>query len=372
MIVLRIPGPAKYAAHLQTLLQQYLEVRAAQYIQLLQEQEYHGQNLGYQAQYGAPPAAEAYHTIQYPVPNEVEPQQQHYSAPLIQQEYGAPQQESYDNGDQDSYQPQTQHHGSYQPQIQQHQHEHSEVEQHEEEHSAGIIPETNPHIQLVYQTEDAGHDPYSGEFRPSAVDHTQNQHEVPHVAHQQPTLVYGPPIPSHHHHQQHHEEESHHSHDHLLTTENFPSDQHTQVIFKPTTPHSYHHSSHAAPQVQVQTYRAPLVYHKLEQFYGADPEYNAEADYGSHSDIGPVVSETNFVTITPRPVGPYNYHAHPHAASNHYDHDYSTAASAVKVRSSKRQTQITDERYKKFTNLMNRLKERMTSTKTSAGSAAAA
>ncbi|ALC48590.1 CG11380, partial [Drosophila busckii] len=39
VIVLRIPGPAKYAAHLQTLLQQYLEIRAAQYLQLLQEAE---------------------------------------------------------------------------------------------------------------------------------------------------------------------------------------------------------------------------------------------------------------------------------------------------------------------------------------------
>lgn len=42
VIVLRVPGPAKYAAHLQTLLQQYLEARAAEYIQSLQEQEAHG------------------------------------------------------------------------------------------------------------------------------------------------------------------------------------------------------------------------------------------------------------------------------------------------------------------------------------------
>lgn len=42
VIVLRVPGPAKYASHLQVLLQQYLEARAAQYIQTLQEQEAHG------------------------------------------------------------------------------------------------------------------------------------------------------------------------------------------------------------------------------------------------------------------------------------------------------------------------------------------
>lgn len=39
VIVLKIPGPQKYAAHLKVLLQQYLELRAAQYIQELQQQE---------------------------------------------------------------------------------------------------------------------------------------------------------------------------------------------------------------------------------------------------------------------------------------------------------------------------------------------
>lgn len=42
VIVLRVPGPAKYASHLQALLQQYLEARASQYLQALQEQEVHG------------------------------------------------------------------------------------------------------------------------------------------------------------------------------------------------------------------------------------------------------------------------------------------------------------------------------------------
>lgn len=39
VIVLRVPGPAKYASHLQALLQQYLEVRAAQYLQAIQEHD---------------------------------------------------------------------------------------------------------------------------------------------------------------------------------------------------------------------------------------------------------------------------------------------------------------------------------------------
>nr|XP_036232911.1 myb-like protein Q [Bactrocera oleae] len=44
VIVLRIPGPTKYASHLQTLLQQYLEIRAAQYLRILQENELHKQH----------------------------------------------------------------------------------------------------------------------------------------------------------------------------------------------------------------------------------------------------------------------------------------------------------------------------------------
>lgn len=43
VIVLRIPGPTKYASHLQTLLQQYLEIRAAQYLRILEENELHKQ-----------------------------------------------------------------------------------------------------------------------------------------------------------------------------------------------------------------------------------------------------------------------------------------------------------------------------------------
>lgn len=48
VIVLRVPGPARYASHLQALLQEYLEARAAQYIQTLQEQEAHGIDASHQ------------------------------------------------------------------------------------------------------------------------------------------------------------------------------------------------------------------------------------------------------------------------------------------------------------------------------------
>ncbi|XP_067636330.1 GATA zinc finger domain-containing protein 10 [Eurosta solidaginis] len=51
VIVLRIPGPTKYASHLQTLLQQYLEIRAAQYLRILEEAEKQQQQQHYAAQH---------------------------------------------------------------------------------------------------------------------------------------------------------------------------------------------------------------------------------------------------------------------------------------------------------------------------------
>lgn len=334
VIVLRIPGPQKYASHLQALLQQYLEVRAAQYIQMLQEHEARGHNVGYQSlQYNVAPADDSYHTIQY---QSNHADQQQYAAPVAHQEYSAPQHAGYD----------------YQPQQPEHEHTQQQEEPEELSHSVAVAPESDSHSQLVYQTDDVPETQYQQEdFHPSQVDHGHHQEES-HVP-QQPSVVYGP--------SSQHEEESHYDHGPLLTTENFPSDKHTQVIFRTTTQQPYNYQSSHAPEVQVQTIRAPLVYHKLEQFYGNEPEYNAEHEYGAHSDIGSAVSEGNYVTITPRPSSPYNYHAHP---PEDYEQDYSSAASSINVRSTKRQTQLTDERYKKFTNLMNRLKERMTSTKT--------
>lgn len=337
VIVLRIPGPQKYASHLQALLQQYLEVRAAQYIQLLQEQEARGHSIEHQQlQYNAHPE-DSYQPIQY---------QQHYAQPVVQQEYGPPQQIEYANTH--DYQPQQ----LEQEQIPQ------EEEPEEPSHSLAVPPEADPHSQLGYQTDGAPETQYQDDFRPSQLDHSQ--HEEAHIPHQ-PSVDYGPPSQ--------HEEESHHDPSSLLTTENFPSDKHTQVIFKSTTEQPYiYHSSHA-PAVQVQTIRAPLVYHKLEEFYDQNRQINSELEYGSHSDIGSIPTETNYVTITPRPSGPYNYHAH---QSESYEHDYSPAASSINSRSSKRQAQIQEEQYKKFTTLMHRLKQRMTSTKTTASSSATA
>lgn len=86
VIVLRIPGPAKYAAHLQALLQQYLEMRAAEYIQTLQEHEHHQQqhqeeevaSVGQQQQY--------YSTMSYASGSSTEQPQHHQQQVVYHQQ----------------------------------------------------------------------------------------------------------------------------------------------------------------------------------------------------------------------------------------------------------------------------------------------
>lgn len=90
VIVLRIPGGAKYASHLQVLLQQYLEARAAQYIQELQEQEAHGVGAPHQIheqeqninEYGLPYGQTAAYVPAQMFIHPLQPIQQYFSQPL--------------------------------------------------------------------------------------------------------------------------------------------------------------------------------------------------------------------------------------------------------------------------------------------------
>lgn len=77
----------------------------------------------------------------------------------------------------------------------------------------------------------------------------------------------------------------------LVSTENFPSNKHTQVVFPTTTSAPYHnehdeheHSQYVPPSShvsQIHTYKAPLVYHKLEHLY----DQYGHQNYDDQSDI---------------------------------------------------------------------------------------
>ncbi|XP_017086792.1 mediator of RNA polymerase II transcription subunit 15 [Drosophila eugracilis] len=225
VIVLRIPGPAKYAAHLQTLLQQYLEIRAAQYLHLLQEAEQQQQQQHQQQphvdpsqQYGPPEPATYHQEVSYahqlaptPPPVQYAPIDDVYQSykgrhqqqlQLEQQQY-EPQQYyapmDYQQPTQFYYaQPQT--HLQHQPQVYL---------------IAMAHPEQEPqpqqlHHQHVHQQH-------------------QQQQQQPEQQHQQPIYVpesdqpTGPGVPEQ-------EPEPEHS---LPITENNPRPTHTKVIFNP-------------------------------------------------------------------------------------------------------------------------------------------
>ncbi|XP_013108492.2 putative mediator of RNA polymerase II transcription subunit 26 [Stomoxys calcitrans] len=108
VIVLRIPGPAKYASHLQMLLQQYLEIRATQYLRILEEAEHrnHHQHLEQQQQHQQPELQQ----IEYGHAGSVEQveQQQHQvqpESPAIEQHHYS-QQQQYEPQPQYEQQPQ--------------------------------------------------------------------------------------------------------------------------------------------------------------------------------------------------------------------------------------------------------------------------
>lgn len=366
VIVLRIPGPQKYASHLQALLQQYLEIRAAQYIQVLQEQEAQQQQ-----------------------------QQQHQHQPPIQLDTSAEQHSaaiSYgSDGGGDSYQPVElpQTHGAPAPiqptyGVPQTQY----VEQSELSHDASVETHANEPQRYV-QTDNLPHEGPSAAFVYQALqNHAQQQEQivygVPRQPVENPLDSYGlprQPIAS----------------SHLLTSENFPDDKHTQVVFRSTTsqPPAYHYdstgiNSHTSDSgaVEVQTFRAPLVYHRLEQFYGSPPDYERVAYqqsnngelHAEHHHNGGLDDETsvspspgNYLAITQRSVLPYNYHAH---SSNqqpkfhsHYNSDEYTMLQSnnlYKRNSAKRHARphsdtprsSSADRQRKFTNLMHRLKAR--------------
>lgn len=384
VIVLRIPGPQKYASHLQALLQQYLEIRAAQYIQVLQQQE--AQQLQQQQQLQS---QSQQHQEQQPQPQLQQQQQaelqlnpgvdhqsslsyasegdsylnrpvevgQVYPAPApvgLDQAYGVPPQPAFEQSNLPHEVP---------------------VETHANDQQSLIQADHSQHGQsaaFVYQ---------------ALQDHAQQQEQIVYGGPRQPVENpldhYGAPrqpVAS----------------SHLLTSENFPDDKHTQVIFRSTTqqPPAYHFdnsglSSHLpdAGAVEVQTFRAPLVYQRFEQFYGSQPDYEGGATvnadlHAEHHHNGGLDDESaasptpvNIVTITQRPVLPYNYHAQgnsqPNRFHSHYNgEDYPILQSnnLYKRSSAKRHAHPHPEtprvspadRQRKFTNLMHRLKARVT------------
>ncbi|EDW00183.1 chromatin modification-related protein eaf-1 [Drosophila grimshawi] len=297
VIILRIPGPAKYAAHLQTLLQQYLEIRAAQYLQLLQEVEQRKHHDQHQHEELSPPqsyaSAEQHQPAHYhadvdfahqvaatPQPIEYAPiddvyqgyKGRHQSQPQYEQpaseEYYVP----------TSYQQQHQHQHQQQPAFYytQQQHQQQEQQQHEQQ-------------QAQYETS------YQPQLYLIAMGPQHQYANVPSAAGQQQP-IYVP---------EHEPESAGHEHEHELpTTENNPRPTHTKVIFKPQNTGA-DYATNMYPMPAIQSY-AEEHHHQQQQ------QQQAESGHADHAattaaDYQPSHEPDEAMAITQPP---YNYHAH--------------------------------------------------------------
>lgn len=335
VIVLRIPGPQKYASHLQMLLQQYLEIRAAEYIKLLQEQDLQQQH--------------APQTHNY---------QQYSYEPVHSQQV-------YQNHYQQSYEPASHYQVQVQPaQIVYQKHEEStddsphqlvhyshdivDTEQQDEhdDHSYSYQPTYRPQSSYSQQTEENEHYYHSDTYQHQSDVAEPQQHQH---------YVY-PKIPST-------------TESSLQITENFPRDTHTHAYYtksttKPSTyvqPVHQSYEDHSQEQ-QYETYQ-PQNYQSEDYYYDTDHQSQSDKDYGSPS-------EHSVIAITQKtPSAPYNYHAHPphvtHAHRSHDDqsssasHDDHSSSASASLKGGKRQTAtFTQEQYAKLNKLISRMKKK--------------
>lgn len=292
VIVLRIPGPAKYAAHLQTLLQQYLEIRAAQYLQLLQEaeqrkQQQHHQHLQQQEEqlapqpYATPEQHEQAHyhpDVSYahqlaPTPPPVQygpidsvyhtykgrhQQQAQYEQPALPESYYTP----------SAYQPQPQFYYA-QPAQQAAAYEHG----------------YQPHVYLIAMA------PQTQYAEQEQLHQQQPQQQPIYVPeHDAPSAPAAEPATGHE----------------LPITENNPRPTHTKVIFNSA---SHGGGDYAAPMYDLPSIQQQ--YHEAaEQSHQADSSSVHVADVGQPAadDYQPVQSSGESIASVTQP--PYNYHAH--------------------------------------------------------------
>ena len=256
VIVLRIPGPQKYALHLQALLQQYLELRATQYIKALEEQESQG-------------------LLMHPQHYASHPQQMEF-IPMIQQMYNPYYQEQQQQQYQQYYQQQA-------PEVAYHQQAPAEAYQQQAQAEAYAPEETYHHQQHNQQQEQMSY------YQQSQPEYHQPQQEY-HIATSYQNFVTTPSYT----------EESHSNHEPepLLTSENYPSHKHTRVIFKKKK--NRHYSRAMSTPVPTITY----VHEDAENNHQEQAQ-----TYYTHENP----TEEAIITVTQRTKStfkdPYNYHA---------------------------------------------------------------
>lgn len=307
VIVLRIPGPAKYAAHLQALLQKYLEVRAEQYIAELQQQEqiqYEQQAVHQQV--SQEPQYISHSTTVRPfngpeyLPKGTQTTVENFVTPIPEHSVSPPRGFQTPNPHEQSI--------SDSPAVYS---SHSVYENHQ------VVPD---------HEEQQGHIEY-GVPNQSATPPQLDHDDGPHQDYQSYTQSYSydtaPQIHDDHHNAELHSEQPAqyvYEEPNVPISENYPSSKHTQVFFRQhhSTPEPQTSHQSQAPQlfqIPINVQQSQSVYHQSPGpvYQSSEQVYNSPAPQYDYSPAEDHSMQYQQVSITPKSHrgAPYNYHAHP-------------------------------------------------------------
>lgn len=389
-IVLKIPGPAKYAQHLQALLQQYLEVRAAQLYKEIQEQEYQHQQhaiaqqqqqlihqqqqhehhqpqqhqqLYIQNHHGHQHHAQHVHPTKYSQPDPYQTQEVY--VPMYNGKFFPIHGHYYESPKSRPTQPAYRKPVATPTHVAYHSTAHPEHEQqayeYETYHQSQAVAQHQhqPQVQVQYQ--------YVHQQAPTAPEEHQEEY-----VYQKPAVNFVTPAPDHDDHQEHYQQppkyqnfaQYHAQHkppqqepeDYLpepKLVENYPSDKHTRVVYKSqsikaqlqqaseeqpeyATHHHQEHDQHDHQQQYIyqEVYPSQSPYMENKAFIEpVTPE--AINDLHSHGsspepEIESPYENEPIVAITQKPkTRPYNYHANtPRSSSGHRMHATRSAGSS--------------------------------------------
>lgn len=334
VIVLKVPGPQKYALHLQALLQQYLEVRAAQFLKVLEEQDKQGHLMSPQ-HYAAPQEHVAYIPMVAITPmyqNYYQQPPQHQPTHGYRQQvqhYYHQQQPTHHQAQQIHHQAQAVHH---QPQQQVHIQPQQQIQQIHHQVQQQVQPQHQEQQQMhpqMYHQIPVGHQSY---YRHQQVHHHSQQPQMihypkyipqqpqqiqvyhnsqPQQGHSTAYIAYVTPAYTQDPH------EAHEAHEPLPTSENYPSEKHTQVIFKKKKNRHHQHPQpsityHTDEPIVVQEQPTPVVHYKHpepEEVYVSHPEEYAVTHQPTYSNHRQEHMEIQHVAAaTERSKSHFNYH----------------------------------------------------------------
>ncbi|KFB42893.1 AGAP002744-PA-like protein [Anopheles sinensis] len=400
VIVLKIPGPSKYAAHLQALLQQYLE--------------YSQPDPVYPTEIAYVPMIRTSHNTYVPLPEQyydtpkASPTARPTKRPNYRKTTVTPTHVTFHSTVQpepayhyQTYHPEQQHH------AQVHEQGHTQIQyqyvaeqptaQQEEEHQAHYVY-GKPVVNFVTPQPDGGHHVHADHY------HHQQQQQQHHE--HQPAKKYPNFAEYHHHHRPQQQQEEDYLPEPKLV-ENYPSHKHTRVVYKSPSLKAelqqeaaqheqhehYHHHHHQLDQQEVahHLHEQQHLQHQQQQQqqYIIQEVYPSQASYFEDKSfvespgqqqvttdrsetVTPQYNSEPVVAITQKPKRLYNYHAHSSGHHGSGSRGSRMAASsgsrprtAGKGASSKRDaagTPYTEDEFRKVNKMVQRMKKKSRTT----------